>query len=260
MCGIIFNCGTCSVGKVCSANECLCPLGTTNTNGQCVTNTATGIPNYALDFSQLSPASPIGYDVNGKSLSINQNGDFLIRWDKSANVVHKYTTSQSFNIKASSGTVAFACRTGQSGAARAKDRVEWRLTEIDGASATLHMCMIASGSLLCNDLGTIPFASAGGVDVTYTMGWDDSNNNILLGLKLNGSSGIFEYSGYTGGALYPSLGSMSFFFSSTTSPRPVITNLKLATSTTLTVTLSICINDADWQAMFYSLTKANQHH
>ena len=145
----------------------------------------------------------------------------------------------------------------QSGTGRANDRVEWRLTNVDGANANLNYCLVFGGADYCSSFGVVPFACANGLDVTNTMGWDDANGNLLTGLKFTIGNTFYDYSGYTAGSNYPALGSMSFFFSSTTSPRPIITNLKLATSTTLTVTLSVCINDADWSALFYSLTKAN---
>jgi hypothetical protein len=219
----------------------------------------TGIPNYASEFTQLTPASPIGFAVTGQSLSIVQSGNFLVTWAKSAAVVDKFQTSQSFTIQASSSeTLAFACRTGQTGnQLRDNDRLEWRLTDVNGTNAFLSMCLIKNGADQCSSLGPIPFPSAKGLNVTTTMGWDDSNGNILIGLKFNSNGTPYSYSGFTSGTNLPALGSMSFFFSSQKGPRPVLSNLKLSTSVTLTVTLSDCINDANWSELFFSLTKAN---
>ena len=188
---------------------------------------------------------------------MNQTGNFLVRWDKSANVVDKYTTSQSFNIKASSGTVAFACRVGQTGPSRTNDRVEWNLSEMDGALATVQMCQYINDIAYCETGGHNEFPSANGLDVTVTMGFEDARDVILLGIAFSYDGIMDGYTAYVPSSDYPALGSMAFSFSSDIEPRPVITNLKLATSTTLIVSLSVCINDEDWAEMFYSLTKAN---
>merc|ERR1712151_1186448 len=56
----------------------------------------------------------------------------------------------------------------------------------------------------------------------------------------------------------PQLGAVGYFFNvASGAPRPALSELVLATSATLTVSLTDCIDDSEWAQLFYSLTGAN---
>merc|ERR550537_600792 len=88
------------------------------------------------------------------------------------------------------------------------------------------------------------------------MGYDSATNNILTSWSLEGYS--TTWSGYTSLSYYPQLGGVSYFLSPTASgTSPVISDSVLSTATTLTISLSECIDDSEWANMFYDLTGAD---
>jgi len=182
------------------------------------------------------------------------SGNNLVRWDRTAAVVDRYTTSIYFNIKTSSGSFALAFRVGQSGSGRDADRVEFRWTNINGNSATMQWCLVYYGRDYCSNYGTRSFPSANGLSLSSTMGYDDNSGNLLCTVTV----GNTWYSGYTAEYYFPSLGAVGYFFNGGSSPvRPTLSELKLATATTLSVSLIDCIDDSEWAQMFYDLTGAN---
>merc|ERR1712130_584975 len=116
----------------CVNRACQCLAGFVLSNGQCILPTSGGTPSWSSDFSQLGAG---GMTVPDTVLIQQGSGNNLVRWDRSAAVVDRYTTSNYFNIKTSSGSFALAFRVGQSPSARNADRVEFRWTNINGNSA-----------------------------------------------------------------------------------------------------------------------------
>jgi len=269
VCGVNTNCGTCPSGQICQNYQCRtdpcsscgqnmqcvnsacqCLAGFTLVNGQCVLPTSGGTPSWSTDFSQIGVG---GMTVPDIVLIQQTTGSNLVRWDRTAAVVDKYTTRHNFNIQTNTGTFAVAFRVGQ-GTSRTADRVEFRWSGINGATANLKWCLVYYGTDYCSDFGSRSFPSANGVKLATTMGYDDANGDLICTVTV----GNTYYSGYTDGSYFPQLGAVGYFFNTgSSSARPTLSELVLATSATLTVSLTDCIDDSEWAQMFYDLTGAN---
>merc|ERR1711879_426699 len=59
------------------------------------------------------------------------------------------------------------------------------------------------------------------------------------------------------GGYYPSVGSISYFTSPSHGATAFLDEAVLATASVVTVSLTDCIDDSEWEAMFYALTGAN---
>lgn len=256
-----YNCGQCSGGRTCTSNTCQCPLGTFDSNGSCVQGSA-----YSQDFRQV-PTSPIGFSVSGADLQVTTNNAISVVWDKTRDRVARYSTREYFRITATSGSVGFACYHGVGASGYTNDRIEWRMTGMNGATATINLCLVYGNRDSCSTLGVREFPTSGGLDVLMTMGYDDTRRVILWNMNFgtpfdsrNPATYLpqnqrYQYSGSSPGQYYTFPGDMAIYSSGS---RPKITSWRLATTTVLTVTLNTCINDADWNELFYSLTGADR--
>jgi len=270
VCGVNTNCGTCSAGQICQNYQCRedpcnscgdnmecvnsacqCQAGFIMQNGNCILPTSGGTPSWSTDFSQIGVG---GMTVPDTVLIQQSSGANLVRWDRTENVVDQYTTRNFFTIRANSGTFALAFRVGQSPSARNADRVEFRWSNMNGNSASMQWCLVYYGNDYCSSYGTRSFPSANGLALASSMSYDDASGNLVCTVTV----GNTWYSGYTSASFFPSLGAVGYFFNSgSSSVRPTLSELALATSTTLTVSLTDCIDDSEWAQLFYDLTGAN---
>jgi len=205
---------------------------------------ASGIPDYSKDFAPVSSA----YQVSSNDLQVVSNDYFAVQWTTAA--VDKYTTVEGLRLKANSGVIGLGFRYGQSGAGRENDRVEWRFW-MDGSNAKVQWCRVRQGTDYCTDKGTRSFPSADGLDITLSQSFDDSTARITSVVQWTTSSGKQSLSGNVPESQFPVLGRMGFAFYQTSGA--VISDLRLATTSTFTVSLSECLDDATWTDLFYSL-------
>ena len=209
-----------------------------------------GIPEYS--DAEFLPNPAVGYSIVGDTLVVNNNEATLIRWQGSEGGMDKYSTIHKLVIEASSGLVGVAMRTGQSG--QADDRLEWRFTNMDGSSATLNWCSVYQGSTSCAKVGRYAFDSLEGEEVTILMSFDDSVNEIVSTIRWRTGDAddvTQSVSRTASGDRYPSLGVISYFV---TSSYVRLSELRSATSTTLTVALEECIDDSEWESVFFEMT------
>jgi len=273
LCGVNYNCGTCDSGEICSNfkcvndpcdgcvpnsdcidGECVCRDGFEDENGECkapTTATSGNNPDYTKDFSQSFPIREIpGFTIPDTVLSVVEEGDHIIVWDQSTGVVDKYTTVTTINTIISNGEFGIGVRHGQGSGKRANDRLFWHVKSIKNEKAKLEACTVYKGNTECGKSVSIDFPSTE-TSIRVTMGFDDRTNEILSTFQMSGGE---RYSMTEKEEKFPNLGSISYFLSPEDNSSPMITRAKLVTSSTLTVSLEECIDDSEWEELFFSLT------
>ena len=239
------NCG--GEGRLCDNGVCTCDTGYHEEGGVCVINSA-GF-DYSTVMEQVIPPDGYSFSVSGNAIQLNDpSGQNLLNWVNSASVVDKYTTRTQATVSVSSGTFGIAVRTGQN--TGANDRIQWEIRNI-GSNPIVYCNLIYYGSN--NYFGGYPLDfPVENAQVTVIMGFIEDSNEIRTELQIAGfAPKAFRFSQN----YYPALGSISYYFEDN-SGVPVLTEAFLGTSTTLTVTFTDCIDDAEWEEYFYLLTGA----
>jgi len=205
---------------------------------------ASGLPDYSTDFAPASSA----YRVSSDDLQVVSNELFTVQWTMEA--VDKYTTVEGLTLKASGGVIGLGFRYGQTGASRTDDRIEWRFY-MDGANANVQWCRVRQGTDYCTDKGTRSFPTAEGLDITLSQSFDDDTSRITSVIQWTTANGKQSLAGRVPESQFPVLGHMGFAFYQASGA--VISDLRLATTSTFTVSLSECLDDATWTDLFYEL-------
>ena len=275
-CGLTANCGSCTnAGQICenfeciddpclgcglhshcdNSNVCVCDDGFTpdaSSPGNCiqVNSGGTATPDFSTMFTQTSPAG-VAFTVPDTTIILSANGPHILNWDASADVVDVYTTTSSIDVELTSGEFGFNIRYGQ-GSGRNNDRIMWHIKDI-GSSPKMSICLVYYGTPYCGSYYTINFPTNQANTIKVTMG-HDSGTNILTTFRVNSDTTwtSYVYDGY-----YPTVGSISYFTSPSNGATAFLDEAVLATASVVTVSLTECIDDSEWEAMFYALTGAN---
>lgn len=266
-------CGFCSDGEICENYQCVpdpclgCPVNSAcddNNECQCLTgyvlddlnncilpsSGGSGTPDYSNIFSQTLPDGPSDFTIPDIHINLATTGDHILNWDNSENVVDVFTTNSEITVDLTAGEFGFNIRYGQSAGGRTHDRIMWHVKDI-GSNPALSICLVYYGTDYCGSYYSIDFPSSPTVvKVSMT---HDGGSNIITTFKAGSGS---TWSSYIWDGYYPDIGSISYFISPT-SGTAVFSEAILATSTTLTVSLTDCIDDSEWEQMFYDITGAD---
>ena len=89
---------------------------------------------YSQDFRQV-PTSPVGFSVTDANLAVTTNSAITVVWNNTRARVARYSTRTYFRITATSGTVVIGCYHGSGAPGYSNDRIEWRMTGMNGATS-----------------------------------------------------------------------------------------------------------------------------
>ena len=255
---VVNPCNNCGGNMECVDQTCRCLSGYVLSDGgaACELPSTTGGSSNPLDYSsvltQVIPAGGNDFAVQGFDIQLTStSGSHLLNWGGSADIVDKYTTKTRTTVSVASGTFGICIRTGQSGSARANDRIQWEIDQISGGNARVRLNLVYYGNNNYNGGYTIPFSTSD-AEITVLMGFVDSSSAIRTEIQIGGYSIAFLIPV----SYYPNLGSISYFFKDN-SGVPTLTELLLGTSSTVSIQFVDCIDDSEWSDYFYLLTGAN---
>jgi len=245
------NCGT---NAHCNDNDvCECDAGFTLSNGNCISVPSGGgtTPDFSSMFTQTSPAGTVSFTVPDTTILLSENGPHILNWDASSAVVDPYTTTLSVDIELASGEFGFNIRYNQ-GAGRENDRIMWHIKGI-GSSPSMGICLVYYGNAYCGSYYGVNFPTSGRNTIRVTMG-NDGAGSILTTFRINSDT---TWSSYISESYYPQLGSISYLISPSNGATAFLEDVILATSSVLDIVLTDCIDDSEWEALFYDLTGAD---
>ena len=250
-------CNSCPTNSYCSNSECICNYGYILENGQCVAPTVTTLDFYS-NFYQTIPYPYQDYSVIDDYLYLTYWDPTFIRWEPTLNVVDKYQTTVTVIATVDIATFGISMRYGGD-PSNPNANFYWEFYDVGYGGGYVRMCQYLpqySSTAYCGYGSYIPFYRGYPNVVTMTMGFDDYYYSILTSISVNYNTPISTniWAGY-----YPELGRVAFYFNADyfTYTMPSLTGITMATSATLTVSLTDCIDDAEWANMFYYLTGAN---
>lgn len=215
---------------------------------------SSGLPNYFGDFRPRPSAST--YSIDRSSLRLNSNDELLITYVGSQTQLNERLAREKLRVQATSGTLGFGQRIGQS-ASRAQDRLEWRFVDINGKQATLQWCAIRQGQESCQKQGRFAFPSAdAGLDVTILMDLNDEGSAIVTRILWKDGHSKFSNTQTVNRKDWKAIGGLSFYAKGASGA--VLSDIRLATTEVMTVSLSECVDDSQWQNVFFGLTGLNR--
>jgi len=215
-----------------------------------------GLPNYYNDFRPLPSEGT--YHMEGASLHLDTTDELLVMYEGSQTQLNERLTRQKLRVQSTNGQVGFGMRTGQ-GAGRSEDRLEWRFVDMDGKKATLQWCTVESGQARCKKQGRYAFPSAGeGLDVTILMDLDDKGDTITSAILWEAGSQVFKKTWSVDRKDWKAIGILSYYFNADSSPDTVLTDIRVATTEVMTVSLDECVEDSEWERIFFGLTGLNR--
>eukprot|EP00339_Tiarina_fusa_P025554 CAMPEP_0117048014 /NCGR_PEP_ID=MMETSP0472-20121206/33175_1 /TAXON_ID=693140 ORGANISM="Tiarina fusus, Strain LIS" /NCGR_SAMPLE_ID=MMETSP0472 /ASSEMBLY_ACC=CAM_ASM_000603 /LENGTH=1139 /DNA_ID=CAMNT_0004760921 /DNA_START=128 /DNA_END=3547 /DNA_ORIENTATION=- len=269
-CGVTAQCGTCAANEICSEftcvpnpcggscgqneicdsnDNCVCATGfTKNSAGVCAAVSAIGTP-----LEQIIPEGASNFVTQGDNIVLTTGGEHLLGWPAAVNIVDKYTTRISAEVRISEGEFGLSIRSDQS--RNSLDRIMWTIRNI-GSSPTAIFDMVFHGGDNDQSNDPISWSPLDTHNVTVTMGFSDDYTSITTRLYVDSTyiSGFYVRENY-----YPDLGSVSFYFDSPEGVEPSLSNVVLVTSSSIHITLAGCIDENDWSDMFYTLTGADRN-
>ena len=263
-CGVNQVCGHCAVGEECVDFVCVAnPCGSCGANTECVNDSCECLAGYVMssngncivptlitDFVQTLPAGDPSFTIPDTVLQLNGQGPHILKWESTGSVVDLYTTRASVTVQVDSGEFGFSIRHGQNTGNRANDRIMWHVRDI-GSNPALAICLVYYSNSYCSGYNSISFPTTP-TEVHITMGFDGAN--ILTSWQVETGS---IWSSSISQSYYPQLGAISYFLSPTGGDIPSLSETSVVTSSTLTVALSGCIDDSEWEQMFFAMTGAD---
>jgi len=215
-----------------------------NGSGQCVSETTN-------DLAQVSPSGSQNFVTENGAIRTNTNQFVLLSWPDSAEILDEYSSVQSFTVQGTSGMIEIATRIGQTSGAIDRLGVEIRLQGDDTAS--FRTCArYYGGRVSCWGDADYSFPASQGIEVQCVMTKDAPYVYEYLFWKIGNSN--FGYGGGFPEYALPNQGSLAYGIQGTGIR---LSDLKLVTRSAVEITLTDCISEEEFDAMFDALSLAD---